>query len=257
MLEAMTRRDLLLRAGPALAAVGALAAMSPLSAAAAEGAAGAGGPIATALAAAAAADAYTLPPLPYAYDALEPHIDAETMRLHHDKHHQAYVTGLNKALADLAALGAAGGAGNPALLTGLQEDLTFNAGGHLLHSVFWAAMAPAAGGEPGGTLAEALAKDFSSVAAFRTQFTRVALAVKGSGWAVLAYEPVGRRLLIVQVKQHDLQLVPGAVPLLPLDVWEHAYYLKYHNVRADYIKAWWNLVNWPAVDQALAAARRA
>ena len=181
----------------------------------------------------------------YGYDALEPHIDAETMHLHHDKHHKAYVDGLNKAVKELAAMDAAGGENNAPLLTGLQEDLSFNAGGHVLHTLFWSIMGPKAGGEPGAALADALKRDFGSVDAFRTRFARVAAGVKGSGWAILAHEPMADRLIVLQVKQHDLQLVPGTVPLLPLDVWEHAYYLKYHNVRADYVKAWWNVVNWP------------
>jgi Fe-Mn family superoxide dismutase len=199
---------------------------------------------------------YVLPPLPYAYDALEPSIDAQTMHLHHDKHHKGYVDGLNKTI---KALADTGGDANPALLSGLEEDLSFNAGGHLLHTIFWSIMAPASAGgvgDPAGALADAITKDFGSVEAFRTRFSKVAAGVKGSGWAVLAYEPVGDRLLVTQVKQHDMQLVAGATPLLPLDVWEHAYYLKYHNVRADYIKAWWNVANWSAVEAAYVAARR-
>jgi len=198
---------------------------------------------------------YVLPPLPYAYEALEPHIDAETMHLHHDKHHQAYVTNLNKTLKELAAADAAGAVPAAPLLSGLQEDLSFNAAGHLLHTLFWKTMGPGAGGEPQGALADALAKDFGSVAAFRARFAAVAGGVKGSGWAVLAYEPLAGRLIILQVKQHDLQLAPWAEPLLPLDVWEHAYYLKYRNVRGEYVKSWWNVVNWPAVDEALKNAR--
>jgi len=138
----------------------------------------------------------------------------------------------------------------------LEEDLSFNGAGHMLHTIFWATMAPNAGGEPDGALAEAIKKDFGSVEALRAQFGRVTLGVKGSGWALLAFEPVGQRLLVLQIKQHDLQLPVGTVPLLPLDVWEHAYYLKYRNMRGDYVKAWWNLVNWPAVSAALAAAAR-
>ena len=195
---------------------------------------------------------YVLPPLPYDYAALEPHIDADTMKLHHDKHHAAYVAGANKAIDELAKPDLA-----PALLTGLQEDLSFNVAGHVLHTLFWKTLAPKAGGEPSGAIAEAIKKDFGAVEAFRTHFSKVAAGVKGSGWAILVHEPVADRLMIVQAKQHDLQQIPGATPLLPLDVWEHAYYLKYHNVRADYIKAWWNVVNWPAVDAALAASRKA
>jgi superoxide dismutase, Fe-Mn family len=199
---------------------------------------------------------YVLPALAYAYDALEPHIDEATMHLHHDKHHQAYVNGLNSAIKALAALAAPDAPENAPLLAGLQEDLSFNAGGHFLHTLFWQTMAPSAGGEPQGALADALAKDFGSVEAFRTRFARVAAGVKGSGWALLAHEPIADRLLIVQVKQHDLQLPVGVSPLLPLDVWEHAYYLKYKNARAEYVKAWWNAVNWPTIDAALAASRK-
>jgi Fe-Mn family superoxide dismutase len=199
---------------------------------------------------------YVLPPLPYGYDALEPHIDAETMRLHHDKHHQAYVTNLNKAVKELAAADAAGAAPPAALLSGLQEDISFNAGGHLLHTLFWRVMGPGAGGEPQGMLADVITRDFSSVAAFRARFSAAATGVKGSGWAVLAYEPVADRLMILQVKQHDLQLIPWAEPILPLDVWEHAYYLKYRNARAEYVKSWWNVVNWPVVTEVLQTARR-
>jgi Fe-Mn family superoxide dismutase len=197
-----------------------------------------------------------LPPLRYAYDALEPHIDKETMTLHHDKHHKAYVDGLNKTLKELAAVRATGGEINVSALTGLQEDLSFNGSGHILHCLFWSTLAPNAGGEPAAAVTDALNKNFGTVDAFRAHFSKAAAGVKGSGWAVLAYEPVGDSLIVLQVKQHDLQTVFGAVPLLPLDVWEHAYYLKYHNVRADYIKAWWDVVNWPAVEAAYGAARR-
>ena len=200
--------------------------------------------------------AYTLPKLPYDYNALEPHIDAETMKLHHDKHHQAYVDGLNKTLKALADLRAAGGEINTALLTGLQEDLTFNGSGHVLHSIFWATMSSQGGGQPSGALGEAITKQFGSFAAFQAQFSKAAASVKGSGWAILAYEPIGDALLILQVKQHDMQTVFSAMPLLPLDVWEHAYYLKYKNVRADYVKAWWNVANWPAVDAFYQSSRK-
>jgi Fe-Mn family superoxide dismutase len=250
MSDQISRRSVLTRTVPALALAGALASMS-LTARADTTAPADAGPLSGGF----KDGLYVLPPLPYGYDALEPSIDAQTMHLHHDKHHQAYVDGLNKTL---KALAEAGVDANPALLSGLEEDLSFNASGHVLHTLFWSAMAPASaggGGEPAGALADAITRDFGSVEAFRTRFSKVAASVKGSGWAVLAYEPVGDRLLVTQVKQHDLQGVAGAIPLLPLDVWEHAYYLKYHNVRAEYIKAWWNVVNWPAVGAALAAAR--
>jgi len=256
MNDQISRRSVLTRSVPALALAGALATI-PLQALADSAASepAAGSPAAGPLAAGFNDGVYVLPPLSYAYDALEPSIDAETMHLHHDKHHQAYVDGLNKAI---KALAEAGVDTNPALLSGLEEDLSFNASGHLLHTIFWSIMAPPSaggGGDPAGALADAITKDFGSVEAFKTRFSKVAATVKGSGWAILAYEPVGNRLLVTQVKQHDMQMVGGAIPLLPLDVWEHAYYLKYHNVRAEYIKAWWNVVNWAAVGNALAAAR--
>jgi superoxide dismutase, Fe-Mn family len=262
MTDDLTRRTILTRAVPALALAGVVAAGNPLMALASAAAGDAKSDdksMSSAMSSAFKDGAYVLPPLPYAYDALAPAIDADTMRLHHDKHHQAYVDGLNKTIKSLADGGSSLDA-NPALLSGLQEDLSFNAGGHFLHTVFWSAMAPSnagGGGEPPSPLAESLAHDFGSVSAFRTRFSKVAGAVKGSGWAILAYEPIGDRLFILQAKQHDLQVVPGAIPLLPLDVWEHAYYLKYHNVRADYVKAWWSVVNWPAISDALVAARQA
>jgi Fe-Mn family superoxide dismutase len=251
MLNLFSRRNVLLTSSLALAAgydagLGAPAVDSPPR----------GSPIADAIGASFADGKYTLPPLPYGYDALEPHIDKETMTLHHDKHHLAYVTGLNNTLKAMADLRAAGGEINAALLTGLEEDLAFHGSGHLLHSVFWASMGPGGGGDPAGPLAEAIAKSFGSLADFRAHFTRATASIKGSGWGVLAYEPVGDLLVVLQVKQHDLQTLPGCAPLLPLDVWEHAYYLRYQNKRADYIKAWWNVVNWQAVNDAYVAVRR-
>jgi Fe-Mn family superoxide dismutase len=252
MKDELTRRDVVTRTLPALALAGIALAPRILLAQADAGATGGGS--SSSGQAGFKDGVYVLPPLPYAYDALEPYIDADTMHLHHDKHHQGYVTGLNNTIKALAALDAAPEP-NAALLVGLQEDLSFNAGGHLLHTLFWTIMGPKAGGEPVDGIAEALKRDFGSVDAFKTRFARVAAGVKGSGWALLAYEPLGDRLIVLQVKQHDLQLAPGAVPILPLDVWEHAYYLKYHNVRADYVKAWWNVVNWGAVNDAFTSAR--
>ena len=251
MSETLSRRDVVLRSMPALAMAGVLAAAAP-------------GFADAPAAATPAPDSdlafkdgeYVLPPLAYAYDALEPHIDADTMHLHHDKHHAGYVKGLNNALKELSAIDTSGTAPAPPLLTGLEEDLTFNAGGHLLHTLFWKIMGPGAGGDPQGGIADSLNKDFGSVANFRARFAGIAAGVKGSGWAILAYEPIGDRLITYQVKQHDLQIVPWSQPILVLDVWEHAYYLKYHNVRTDYVKAWWNVVNWTAVDQALDAAKK-
>jgi superoxide dismutase, Fe-Mn family len=251
MAGAFSRRDLLVRGAASVAAAGLLSGFAGMVSGDETPAPGAAG-----------GDLfkdgeYVLPPLPYGYDALEPHIDKETMTLHHDKHHKAYVDGLNKTLKELGELRAAGGEINVSALTGLQEDLSFNGSGHVLHSIFWTTMGPNAGGDPGGTIADGLKSSFGSVDAFRAHFSKAAAGVKGSGWAILAYEPVADSLIVLQIKQHDLQTMFGVTPLLPLDVWEHAYYLKYHNVRADYVKAWWDVVNWPAVEAGYVAARRA
>jgi len=251
MNDSISRRDVLTRTLPGLALAGAMAGTPLAVMADATAETHAAGPLATAF----KDGAYVLPPLPYAYEALEPWIDAQTMHLHHDKHHQGYVNGLNNTLKALAAFNDPATPENAALLAGLEEDLSFNAGGHLLHTLFWRTMAPNAGGEPPQLLADALAREFGSVASFRTRLARVAAGVKGSGWAVLAHEPMADRLLVMQVKQHDMQLAATAVPLLALDVWEHAYYLKYQNVRTDYVKAWWNVVNWPEVEASLVASR--
>ena len=140
-----------------------------------------------------------------------------------------------------------GAKSTPRASNGLERDLSFNGGGHMLHTLFWATMAPQAGGTPQGTLAEAIDASFGSFAAFKTYFSKVAAGIKGSGWALLMWEPLGDRLMVCAVNEHDAHLIPGSLALLPLDVWEHAYYLKYQNVRADYIAAWWNVVNWAAV----------
>lgn len=189
---------------------------------------------------------YALPPLPYSYDALEPSIDAETMRLHHDKHHAAYVKGANDALAKLAEIRE--GKIDPSALSDLTEKLTFNLSGHLLHSVFWAVMGTGAH-EPTGQLATDIKKHFGSSTQFKAHFSAVATQVQGNGWGVLAYEPISERLIVLQARNHQLSVAWNAIPLLVIDVWEHAYYLKYRNVRADYVKAFWNVVNWTAVDE--------
>ena len=188
---------------------------------------------------------YALPPLPYVYDALAPTIDRTTMELHHDKHHQGYVDGLNKAVEALAE-GAEG-----ATLAGLQRDLSFNYGGHALHSLFWATMGPdnagKMGGEPSGKLADAIDKDLGGFDGFKTQWVAVGGTVKGSGWVALMFDPVAARLHIASVGDHDRFLLPGTMPLLPLDVWEHAYYLTYQNRRAEYIKAFIDVIDWTSV----------
>ncbi len=194
--------------------------------------------------------AYTLPDLPYDYSALAPHISATIMELHHDKHHQTYVTGANTALEQLAD---AREAGNFAAINKLEKDLAFNLGGHINHSVFWTNLSPE-GGEPTGELLEAIGAQFGSVEKFQAQFTAVALGVQGSGWAVLAYDTIGGNLAIFQLFDQQGNVPLGLVPILQLDVWEHAYYLDYKNVRADYVKAFWNIVNWDNVAARYAAA---
>ncbi|HVP73593.1 MAG TPA: superoxide dismutase [Phycisphaerales bacterium] len=191
---------------------------------------------------------YVLPPLPYKPEALEPHIDAQTMSLHHDKHHQAYVDGLNKALAGLADFRAGKGGD----IKALSRDLAFHGSGHMLHVLFWDVMGPNAGGQPSGgpgTIADHINSDFGSFKAFSDQFQAAAVAVEGSGWAILALEPVSGQLIITQAEKHQDLTVWGAVPLLPIDVWEHAYYLKYQNKRKDYVAAFMNVINWEAVNR--------
>ncbi len=198
---------------------------------------------------------YELPPLPYAYDALEPYIDEQTMRLHHDKHHQGYVNGLNKALEKLAAARATG---DLTLIKHLSREAAFHGSGHLLHSIFWPNMAPAAqggGGEPEGELAGQIVQDFGSFAAFKAQFSAASKSVEGSGWGLLVWEPSAEQLEVLQAEKHQNLTQWGVVPLLVLDVWEHAYYLKYQNNRGAYVEAWWNVVNWADVAERFRAAR--
>ena len=185
---------------------------------------------------------YVLPPLPYDYNALEPHIDEATMRLHHDKHHQGYVNGLNKAL---DALAAARAAGNYDAVKTLSGDVAFHGSGHALHCVFWRCLRPAAGNPgPSDAIAAALKADFGSVDAFRGHFAAAAKSVEGSGWAILGLDPLSGRLVVVQAEKHQNLTFQGLVPLLVLDVWEHAYYLKYQNNRGAYVDAFWNVANW-------------
>ena len=197
---------------------------------------------------------YTLPELPYDYAALAPHISAKIMELHHSKHHQAYVTGANTALEQLAE---ARESGNLANVNKLEKDLAFNLGGHINHSVFWQNMSPDGGGSPEGELAAAIDDGFGSFDAFRAHFTATALGVQGSGWSVLAWDSVGDRPVVFQLFDQQDNAPLGVTPLLQLDVWEHAYYLDYQNVRADYVKAFWNIVNWSDVASRLDGARTA
>ncbi len=195
---------------------------------------------------------YELPPLPYPYEALEPHIDAQTMHLHHDIHHLGYVNGLNGALGKLEEARQSGDFG---LVKHWEREAAFHGSGHFLHSIFWQNMGPGKGGQPSGALAEQIRKDFGSFEAFQKQFTAAAGAVEGSGWAMLCWEPNAGTLTILMAEKHQNLTQWGVVPLLVLDVWEHAYYLKYQNRRPEYIKAWWNVVNWDDVAARLQAAR--
>jgi Fe-Mn family superoxide dismutase len=194
---------------------------------------------------------YTLPPLTYPYEALEPAIDAETMHLHHDKHHQAYISNANKLLADQPELAKL----TPEELLlqldkapeSIRAGLRNNVGGHVNHSLFWLMMSPKGGGEPSGRLAAALDKTFGSFAEFQKQFTDATLKRFGSGWAWLVLKD--GKLAIVSTPNQDPPLLDGQKALLGLDVWEHAYYLKYQNRRPDYVAAWWSVVNWPFVGE--------
>ncbi len=195
---------------------------------------------------------YELPPLPYGYDALEPHIDARIMELHHDQHHQGYVDGANEALSTLAEMRESG---DFSRIKHVKRDLSFNLSGHVLHSVFWKNMSPDGGGDPSGRLAEAIRRDFGSLSAFREEFAAAAENVEGSGWGMLVHDHLADRLLVTQAEDHNDLAVQGATPLLVLDVWEHAYYLQYENGRSEYVDAWWNVVNWDDVAARHEAAR--
>ncbi len=193
--------------------------------------------------------AYTLPELPYSYDALEPHIDAHTMEIHHTKHHQAYINKLNDALKDssLAELPV------DTLMQRLNEvpeavrtAVRNNGGGHANHSLFWTLMSPQGGGEPSGALAAAIDKELGGFAKFKEDFSQAALGRFGSGWAWLSLNPAGK-LVVESTPNQDSPLMTGNKPLLGLDVWEHAYYLKYQNRRPDYVGAFFNVINWAAV----------
>ncbi|TQL48022.1 Fe-Mn family superoxide dismutase [Homoserinimonas aerilata] len=194
---------------------------------------------------------YTLPEFQYDYAALEPSISGAIMELHHGKHHQAYVTGANTALAQLAE---ARDKGELANVNKLQKDLAFNLGGHVNHSIFWTNLSPNGGDKPTGELAAAIDDNFGSFDKFQAHFTAAALGVQGSGWAVLAWDSIGQNLIVQQFFDQQGNFAAGTIPLLMLDVWEHAYYLDYRNVRADYVKAFWNIVDWANVQQRFQAA---
>ena len=199
---------------------------------------------------------HTVPSLAYAFDALEPHIDAKTMEIHHDKHHATYVAKLNAALeghADLAAKPL------PDLLRGIEAlpesvrgAVKNHGGGHANHTLFWEIMAPNAGGAPSGKLAEAIDRDFGGFAAFQEKLTNAAANQFGSGWGWLV--AAGGKLEVIARPNQDSPLMEGKTPILGVDVWEHAYYLKYQNRRPDYLSAWWNVINWSAVGEKFAGA---
>jgi superoxide dismutase, Fe-Mn family len=196
--------------------------------------------------------AYTLPELPYAYDALEPHYDKETVTLHHDKHHAGYVAGLNAALDKMDA---ARTSGDMAAIKALSKELAFHGSGHILHSMFWMNMRPNGGGEPSGKLGEQIVKDFGSYAAFKKQFIAATNSVEGSGWGILGWQKDLGRLIVVQAEIHQNLTVQGIVPILVCDVWEHAYYLKFQNRRPDWTTTFMDhLVNWDDVASRFAHA---
>lgn len=203
--------------------------------------------------------AFELPPLPYAEDALEPHIDARTMSIHHDKHHAAYTNNLNAALEghdDLAGKSIEKLLGNlDAVPESIRTTVRNNGGGYANHNLFWEIMGPNGGGEPSGALANAIDKAFGGFAAFKEQFSKAAATRFGSGWAWLYVDKNGG-LAVGSTPNQDTPLMEGNTPILGLDVWEHAYYLNYQNRRPDYVSAWWNTVNWDAVAAKYAAANK-
>jgi Fe-Mn family superoxide dismutase len=202
--------------------------------------------------------AYQVPPLPYAFDALEPYIDAKTMEIHHDKHHGAYVTNLNKALEAQPGLAALPVEKLIAELDKVPENIRTavrnNGGGHANHSLFWKIMKKGGGGDPKGDIAAAINEAFGSFSDFKTKFNQAATTRFGSGWAWLMMKD--GKLVVESTPNQDSPIMSGAKPVMGLDVWEHAYYLKYQNRRPEYIEAWWNVVNWDAVAENLASAKR-
>jgi Fe-Mn family superoxide dismutase len=196
---------------------------------------------------------YTLPDLPYSPGALEPHYSGEIVELHHDKHHAAYVKGANDTLELLAA---ARTAGDYSQINMLSRSYAFHLSGHVLHSIFWTNMSPDGGGRPEGELTAAIDEHFGGFDAMQAQLTAATVNVQGIGWGALAWEPVSGRLVVEQVHDHQGNVGAGSVPLLVIDSWEHAYYLQYKNVKADYVKAFWNIVNWPDVAARFADAQK-
>ena len=196
---------------------------------------------------------YVLPDLSYDYGALEPNISGKIMELHHDKHHLAYVNGANSAL---DALAEAREKNDLTMVNKFQKDLAFNLAGHVNHTVFWKNMSPEGGDKPTGELASAIDDYFGSFDAFRAHFTASALGIQGSGWSILVWDILGQKLIIEQLYDHQGNLSVGSIPLLMLDMWEHAFYLDYQNVKPEYVKAFWNIVNWADVQARFAEASK-
>lgn len=199
-------------------------------------------------------ETYTLPDLSYDYGALEPHISARIMELHHDKHHAAYVKGANTALEKLAD---ARSKEDFATISMLEKNLAFHVSGHVLHSIFWTNLSPDGGGEPDGAFAMALTDTFGGFEQFQKQMIEAATTVQGSGWALASWEPMAQRMIVQQVHDHQGNHGQGTIPLLAIDAWEHAYYLQYENNKADFFEAIWNVVNWGNVETRFDAARTA
>jgi len=202
--------------------------------------------------------AYELPPLPYGFDALEPHIDAKTMEIHHDRHHKTYVDNLNKALESAPTLGQQSVEDLLRNISQVPEDIRTvvrnNGGGHANHSMFWEIMGPNGGGPPTGALAQAIESELGGFDAFKQQFNANGASRFGSGWSWLVVGQ-GGKLQLLSTPNQDSPLMDGLTPVMGCDVWEHAYYLKYQNKRADYLAAWWNTVNWDAIARRYEAAR--
>jgi superoxide dismutase, Fe-Mn family len=195
---------------------------------------------------------YTLPALKYDYGELEPNLSAKILQLHHDKHHAAYVNGANETLEKLAD---ARKNENFAAINQLEKSLAFHISGHKLHSILWSNMSPKGGGEPAGEIKGLIETDFGGFVPFQKQFNAASAGVQGSGWGVLSWEPLAGKLIVNQVYDHQGEHAQGGVPILVCDVWEHAYYLQYENRRADWIAAFWKVINWDDVNRRLAEAK--
>ena len=195
---------------------------------------------------------YALPDLPYDFAALEPHISGQITELHYTKHHQAYVTAANEAIDQLAEARDKESFGT---LPGLEKKLAFNLGGHINHSIWWTSLSPNGGDKPDGELAAAIDEFFGSFDKFTKHFTANASTIMGSGWSILAWDTLGQRLNVFQLYDQQGNIPVAQIPIVLIDVWEHAFYLQYKNVKADYVKAWWNVVNWADAQARFAAAK--